>query len=96
MSTLQPLLDAIGAAPVLPGAKCRGRHHLFDPAAPDEASETVDQRHSQAIGLCFRCPSLNRCADWWSGLPKRKRPPGVVAGQVHQPKSAGRPRKAVS
>ena len=32
MSQLDALLAAIGAAPVLPGARCRGRHHLFDEA----------------------------------------------------------------
>jgi hypothetical protein len=89
------LLAAIAGAPALHGARCRGKGHLFDEAAPGEASETVDQRHSQAIGLCFRCPALDRCADWYGGLPKRKRPPGICAGQIHTPKQpkAGRPRK---
>jgi hypothetical protein len=36
MSQLADLLQAVGAAPCLPGARCRGRHALFDPAAACE------------------------------------------------------------
>lgn len=44
-TALADLLDALGAAPSLPGARCRGRSHLFGPvdlarqlvAAVDEA-----------------------------------------------------------
>ena len=86
------LLDAIGQAPVLPGARCRGKAHLFDPRGDNEAAEVVDQRHAQAVGLCQRCPSLSACATWFDGLPKSKRPTGVVAGKVGSQK-AGRPRK---
>lgn len=93
MSTLDALLDAIGAAPVLPGARCRRRHHLFDAAAPNEDPEVVSARHAQAFGLCSHCPALDRCAEWFDGLRPSKRPHGVVAGQVRQPKPAGRPRK---
>jgi hypothetical protein len=90
MSQLDALLDAIGAAPVLPGAKCRGRHHL------------VAARHTQALGLCSHCPALDRCADFIDSLPKRKRPGGVVGGQINrgseerERRQPGRPRKAVS
>jgi hypothetical protein len=96
MSQLESLLDAIGAAPCLPGARCRGRHHLFDEAQPGEHPATVAARHAQAVGLCqHSCPSLSRCETWFLGLKPSKRPlGGVVAGQVRGPRSAGRPRKA--
>ena len=79
-------LDALGLAPVLPGARCRGRHHLFDSAALGENHDTVNARHTQALGLCERCPSLSRCEAWYLGLPARKRPLGVVAGSINTPK----------
>ncbi len=34
--SVQSLFDAVGLAPSLPGAKCRGRHSLFDDAATGE------------------------------------------------------------
>jgi len=95
------LEKVLAGAPSLPGAKCRGRAHLFNGAEPDENPETVAARHAQALGLCLNsCPSLSRCAEWVNSLPKSKRPLGVVAGQVWEngkPKSErppGRPRKA--
>jgi hypothetical protein len=102
MSQLDALLDAIGAAPVLPGARCRGRHHLFDAAAPGEEPNTVAARHAQATGLCERCPALDRCADWFDGLRPSKRPLGVVACQINrgpeerERRQPGRPRKAAT
>ncbi|MBI5339023.1 MAG: WhiB family transcriptional regulator [Mycolicibacterium rufum] len=89
MSTLDNLLDAIGRAPALPGARCRGRHHLFDGPQSGEDSEVVAQRHAQAVGLCQRCPALDRCREWSATLPRTRRPPGVVAGEI--PKPVGRP-----
>jgi hypothetical protein len=82
MSQLESLLDAIGAAPALPGARCRRRHHLFDEAAPGEDPHPVAARHAQAIGLCSHCPAARRCAAWFDSLKPSKRPRGVVAGQV--------------
>lgn len=81
---LNDFFAELAGAPSLPGARCRGRHSLFDAAAPDENPDSVQQRHTQALGLCQHCPSLTRCADWLDSLPKRKRPPGVVAGQISQ------------
>ncbi len=75
MSQLDALLDAIGAAPVLPGARCRGRHHLFDEAGRGEDSDTVEQRHTQALGLCHHCPARDRCETWFDSLPQTP-PPG--------------------
>lgn len=92
--TLDSLLDAVGAAPCLPGARCRGKHHLFDEAAHTETVETVAARHQQALGLCQRCPSLTTCGDWLDTLPANKKPLGVIAGRVRKPRPIGRPRAA--
>ena len=97
------LFDYLGLAPALPRARCRGKHALFDEAQPGEAPETVQQRHAQALSLCLReCPARERCETWYLGLPKRKRPPGVCAGQINRPpgererRPPSRPRKAAS
>ncbi len=92
MTALHHLLEALAAAPSLPGARCRGRHHLFDEAAPNEAPEVVEQRHAQVLGLCSRCPAADRCRAWFNALPARHRPHGVVAGQLRT-QQRGRPRK---
>jgi len=86
------LFDALGAIPALPGARCRGRHSLFDGSPPGENPEVRAARHGQALELCAGCPSLERCEDWHDSLPKRQRPVGVVAGRVNlaNPVGAGR------
>lgn len=84
MTALDGILGALLGAPALPGARCRGRSHVFDPAAHDEDPEVVQQRHTQAVGLCERCPSLNACTDWVASLKPAQRPLGVVAGQVRR------------
>lgn len=87
------LIEYTESAPALPGAKCRHRHHLFDEAAQGEPAEVVEQRHAQALGLCRICPALASCQIWFTALPSRKRPPGVVAGTIN-PKPVGRPSAA--
>jgi hypothetical protein len=91
VSTLDTLCAALIGAPALRGARCRGRHHLFDSASPGEDPDTVAARHTQALGLCSRCPSLARCEEWFDALPERKRPLGVVAGRLNLPPRPGRP-----
>lgn len=88
------LFDALGMAVALPGARCRGRHQLFDEAQPGEDVDNANDRHSRALVLCAECPALAKCADWVDGLPKRDRPTGVVGGRVIRPGSAGRPRRS--
>ncbi len=78
------LFDALGVIPALPGARCRGRHHLFDEPRRDEDEQAVQDRHAQALGLCARCPAARRCREWLDSLPPRKRPRGVVAGTVNR------------
>jgi hypothetical protein len=94
--TYENLVAAIGTAPSLPGARCKNRGHLFDPAAPNEDPDTTSARHAQALGLCSHCPALERCGEWFDGLKPSKRPVGVVAGRINQPTRRGRPREAVS
>ena len=100
--TYENLLAAIGMAPSLPGARCKNRAHLFDPAAPGEDPSTVDARHTQALGLCKLCPSLTRCEYFFLGLKPNKRPFGVIAGQINRPREererrpCGRPPKVVA
>jgi hypothetical protein len=85
MSALNALLDAVGAAPCLPGAKCRGRHALFDPPALGEPANVVEARHDLALGLCEYCPALARCESRLYSLPPQRQPVGVIAGTVRQP-----------
>jgi hypothetical protein len=85
------LISALAGIPCLPSSRYRGRHALFDEAAPGEDAETVAYRQTQAIALCSRCPALARCEDWFDALPPRKRPAGVIAGQL-RPSPVGRPR----
>nr|ABP46364.1 hypothetical protein Mflv_3893 [Mycolicibacterium gilvum PYR-GCK] len=91
--TATSLFDAVGLAPSLPGAKCRGRHHLFD--APEPGVDTDETRKAEqiALRLCSECPSLGPCRTWLESLPKNKRPLGVVGGAVNTPRRVGRPRK---
>jgi len=77
----QSLLSAAAGVPVLPGARCRGRHHLFDPAAADEPEPVTEARHHQAVRICQSCPALTACGSWVDSLPASKRPPGVIAGR---------------
>lgn len=86
------LAAAIGVAPALRGARCRGRSHLFDCGEPHEPAELVAQRHAQALSLCRACPSLGPCSEWLDSLPRSNKPLGVIAGQVHGPK-IGRPKR---
>jgi WhiB family redox-sensing transcriptional regulator len=93
-NTWTDLLAAVGVAPALPGARCRGKHHLYDDAEKNEAAEVVAQRHAQALQLCSGCTALASCATWFESLPPSRRPPGVVAGRLSAAKTVGRPRRS--
>jgi WhiB family redox-sensing transcriptional regulator len=85
-----------GGIPRLPGARCRGRHELFDPPLPGPP-EPIWRRQAEALAECRRCPALAACRAWFDELPPRRRPEGVIAGQIHPaptPSRRGRPRKA--
>jgi hypothetical protein len=82
--TAGDLFSWLGVIPALPGARCRGRHHLFDGPTPVEDELAVEDRHAQAIGLCANCPAADRCRQWFDSLPAPRRPMGVVAGRVNR------------
>lgn len=87
MTLIDDLLDAVGAAPCLPGAACRHRSAMFDPPGISEPADVVEQRHALALDLCiYACPAIDKCQEWYESLPPRRRPAGVVAGQVRQGK----------
>ncbi|SBS77350.1 conserved hypothetical protein [uncultured Mycobacterium sp.] len=87
------LFDAVGLAPALPGARCRGRSALFDLAEVGSDPEDAEYAEQAAKRLCSQCPSLVPCRSWYESLPKSQRPMGVIAGVVNRPKSVGRPRR---
>jgi Transcription factor WhiB len=74
---LAGIIEALAGAPNLERGLCVWNWHLFDetddPAAVD-----------QAIGLCRQCPVLAQCAEYVASLPARKRPVGVIAGEVRR------------
>ncbi|MBU3749819.1 MAG: hypothetical protein FGM52_05110 [Mycobacterium sp.] len=82
MNNFESLLSALAGVPVLRGARCRGRHALFDPQRPEEPADVAAARHRQALALCDACPALPGCRTWAAALPIRKRPYGVIAGQL--------------
>ena len=80
---LDGILGALIGAPQLPGAKCVGRHQLFDPPADHEPAEHVAARHDAAIRLCRSCDALADCESWLDSLTPSRKPPGVTAGRIH-------------
>ncbi|WP_256983863.1 WhiB family transcriptional regulator [Rhodococcus sp. 06-221-2] len=76
-----------GSTPDLPGALCRGRWHLFDPAGHGEVPESVTTRQAQAVALCSSCPALAQCHAWILTEPRRLRQ-GVVAGHIYSYKTS--------
>ena len=80
------LAELSHGTPELRGARCRGRGHLFDPREGRESPETVQARHAQALGLCRSCEALTACKSWLDGLPRSRKPLGVIAGTIRQPK----------
>jgi hypothetical protein len=84
------LFDAVGLSPALPGARCRGRHHLFDPPSANADPDDAAYAEQAALRLCAGCPALASCSRWFESLPKQQRPPGVVAGRVNLAPRPGR------
>jgi hypothetical protein len=77
---LDALLGAMAATPALPGAKCVGRHDLFD--LRDLSDPERPDAEAQALALCRSCPALAGCSAWFESLPHGRRPHGVIAGKV--------------
>jgi hypothetical protein len=94
MSMLDELLSSLAGTPAFPGARCRGKHHLFDPAGVDEPITVVEQRHAQAAGLCLGgCPALDRCRSWAQTLTNHELS-GVIAGEVRPWSQSRKPKAA--
>lgn len=94
-AALADVLEALGGIPALPGARCRGRHQLFDATIhSDRGGPTarVNDARRDALAVCASCPALEPCRTWVNSLPPRRRPHGVVAGTVHT-EQRGQPRK---
>jgi hypothetical protein len=90
-AALDNLLEAIGAAPSLPGARCKGSI-LWDETEDPEIIEYTTNK-------CLACPELAKCRAWLDSLPRRKRPEGVCAGVIiREPtrRNRGRPRKEIA
>ncbi|BBX93114.1 hypothetical protein CQY21_21570 [Mycolicibacterium boenickei] len=90
MSDLEGLFGALSDVPRLEGAKCVGKHELFDAREERESVEHAAERHEAAIHLCRSCLALSACAAWFDSLPKSKRPGGVTAARPN-PMPPGRP-----
>lgn len=78
MNPLDDLLGALNAAPALAGARCSGHHELWD-----ETDDPAIVEYTRDI-CTTRCPVFDRCHSWLESLPKSRRPPGVVAGELYR------------
>lgn len=84
---LAELLDELAVAPRLPGARCAGRHELFDATIEGStngaagAAEVAAAR-AEALRLCAGCPELTPCGAWLDSLRPKDQPLGVVAGRL--------------
>lgn len=81
------LARVLADVPRLEGAACQGLWPAFESANPEENPDEVAYRHTTALATCRRCPALDACAEWASGLRGRDRPDGIVAGQIPQRKA---------
>lgn len=73
---LADLVGTLRTAPVLPGARCRGRSELFDGADGLDGDRT-----RLAAALCQVCPALTACSDWAEQQPENSLE-GVIAGRL--------------
>ena len=75
---MNPFFAALGF-PILPAAACRSRHELYDRVVDEGGSADT----KAALEICDGCLELDACHDWLESLPKKLRPLGVTAGQLH-------------
>lgn len=89
---LELLAEMLRGTKRLPGAVCPDWTHVFAATAlerDERLREDEDARVMReyaittAQRLCRSCPALAACRSWVQSLPPPQRPPGVVAGQVH-------------
>jgi hypothetical protein len=81
VSGVGALLTAL-SVPTLTGAKCKGKHTIFDPPERGGVSRSQVMNQERALRMCRRCPCLAECRRFYDSLPARQRPTGVVAGRV--------------
>jgi WhiB family redox-sensing transcriptional regulator len=81
-SEFEQVLSVVAKVPILRGARCRGRHTLFDPPGCDEPDDVAQARTEQALRICQSCPALQKCSQWFESLPPKDRPVGVVANRI--------------
>lgn len=81
------LAAVLGGSPRLPGAACRDHPDLFAATVADShghATRALAEVRTAARAICTtRCPALDACREWVTGLPVSRRPAGVIAG--HSP-----------
>ncbi|WP_176562209.1 helix-turn-helix domain-containing protein [Mycolicibacterium palauense] len=79
------MVGQLGAVPELPGARCRGRHELFDATVVGvrgEPPDNLEYARQTAARLCATCPALHQCTAWLDSLPADQRPLGITAGRL--------------
>lgn len=86
-AVVQLLAKALRDTASLPGAACQGDARFTSDVAADQAA---------ALRICARCPELVACRRWVESLPRSRIPVGVTAGQIHQPRPPGRPKKGTT
>ena len=79
--SFESLIATLAGAPALVGARCRGKGHLFDLATTGEAPEVVAARHKPGRWALSALPCTGAVPDMVDGLPRSKRPEGVIAGR---------------
>lgn len=85
MTTFDAIVGSLGHIPDLPGARCRGRHELFDATIAgtrDTRPDDLQYARAAAVRLCQACPALDACRAWFTALRPDERPHGVVAGRL--------------
>jgi len=90
------LVDALGLAPSLDGALCRGRSTAFDEPPPEADEDVAIDLVVAAMVICDRCPAREACTRWLEGLAPTQRPAGVVAGRVTAPELAQTPPRRIA
>lgn len=70
------------------GGLCIGYRAGLPPSAWD--ADTGPVLRQLAVRTCGQCPALAPCGQWLDGLPRSRRPGGVVAGRlIAAPRSDG-------